>query len=64
MPVLVVDGWEQLSDEWLRRRHAEIRARFAHGWDRRWLFLPWWVERMRGLARASGESTISARRNP
>jgi hypothetical protein len=47
LPVLVVDGWQQLSLSFLTQRHKELSARFQGGWERRTLFAEAWVERIR-----------------
>ena len=51
-PVLVIDDWRQLSEPLLARRHAELTERFRGGWERRWLFAEWWVERVRATLAA------------
>ena len=51
-PVLVVDDWRQLSEGLLERRYAELSERFRGGWERRWLFAEWWVERVRAAMAA------------
>ena len=47
VPVLVIDDWRSLSEGLLSRRLAELTERFKGGWERRWLFAEWWVERLR-----------------
>ena len=51
-PTLIVDDWAQLSGPMLERRLAEITHRFRGGWERRWLFAEWWVERVQAALAA------------
>ena len=52
---LLVCGNRAASDltaSFLQRRHAELVRRFEAGWERRWLFAEWWVERLRAALAA------------